>query len=203
MPIDEKKRKNKWAPRKSGKKTIVETLTLYYTAPQRRKPKLSSLQEKIRLRLISLHDMLLDGKPMREALKMHCENYQISNMQGYRDYRNCFALFGEVGKAEKEGVRHLVEQLAYETFKVAKEKQDVKGMAAALKIITDARRLNADDSELPDFKRLDPSLIVMALPDGQEERLQKMLAGGVVDFSASATEQPLVIEMEEVNEEEE
>jgi hypothetical protein len=199
----EPKRKNRWAPRKSGKKTIVEVLTLYYTAPQRRKPKLSVLQEKIRLRLVSLHDMMLDGKPMREALKMHCENYEISNMQGYRDYRHCMALFGEVGKAEKEGVRHLVEQMAFEAYNIAKQNGDVKGMNGALKIITDARRLNQEDSELPDFKRLAPSMIVMALPDGQEERLQKMLEGGVVDFSATAQEKPFVIEMEQVNEEEE
>jgi len=185
----------------ANKVTAAQAIREYYLQPRHR-PHLTDRQEEIRQRYLRMNALLLEGYSPTEACKMHAKVEDISNQQAWTDYRETIRLFGQIGKAEKEGMRRLLYEHSMRTYKKAAEQGDIKGMNSSIKNMWQLLGLDKEDSELPDFEKLQPSLVVLGLPEHQAARIEQLLGGGVVDFSGTA---PPVedIQYEEIDEEEE
>jgi len=189
--------KKKWT-RKGVK--VEQAIKEFYLEPRRR-PELTDKQREIHDRYLEMNAILLEGHAPSDAVKIHAKKHNITSRQAWNDYRGAVNLFGQIGKAEKEGMRRLLYEHSMKTYKKAAESNDVKGMNSAIKNMWQLLGLDKEDSDLPDFEKLQPSLVVLGLPEHQLNRIEQLLGGGVVDFSGTAPDIQ-DIQYEEVDEEE-
>lgn len=180
---------------------VDQAIREYYLEPRRR-PELTDKQEEIRQRYLRMNALLLEGHPPSDAVKIHAKENDITNRQAWNDYRGTVALFGQIGKAEKEGMRRLLYEHSMRIYKKASSAGDIKGMNSAINNMWKLLGLDKEDSDLPDFEKLQPSLVVLGLPEHQLDRIEQLLGSGVVDFSGTA---PNIedIQYEELDDEEE
>lgn len=101
----------------------------------------------------------------------------------YRDVRDCLKLFGDIFRSQKEGQRYMMYELGMRIFQAAAKEGDHRAMASAHNNMIRLLGLDRDDPDMPDFSKLQPSLIVTLLPKGMEDKIDQLLAGGVVNMN--------------------
>lgn len=185
-----------------NKPTSLDAIRAYYL-DTRGRAKLTAKQEEIRQRLVAAHGLLCRFHSPTRAIKKHKKRWDLSDVQAWRDVRQAISLFGDVQKAEKEGIRYIVFEYSIETFRQAKKAKDFKAMARAVDTMTKIMGLDKESPDLPDFEKLKPAMIVVGLPDDQVQRLDTILAAGAVDLSQGLPTAEEYLEYEEVGEEEE
>lgn len=136
---------------------------------------LSPAREAIRHRWHTVYLMKLDRKTDHEIVKGLMSMFKISQALAYKDIINASNLFGATHKANKELNRQISEQMALETYQIAKEKRDPKGMDSANKTYQKASGLDDDLTELPDFSKLEPNIYIVMLDPRTEKIIDKLL----------------------------
>lgn len=164
---------------------------------------LTPKQEEIRQRLVAAHGLLCRFHSPARATKKHAKRWNLSDVQAWRDVRDAISLFGDVQKAEKEGIRYIVFEYAVETFRQAKKNKDYKAMSRAVDTMSKVMGLDKESPDLPDFEKLKPSIIVVGLPENQVQRLDTILSAGAVNFSKELPTAEEYLEYEEIGAEEE
>lgn len=185
-----------------NKLTAIDAIRNFYL-DERGRITLTEQQETIRLRLVSAHGMMCSFKSPRLAQKKHQKRFELSDVQAWRDIRDAITLFGDVQKAEKEGMRYIILEYQIETFRMARDKKDLAVMERSAASMAKLLGLDKESADLPDFEKIKPAMIVLGLLPEQEKRLDTLMSGGVFNFSKN---QPPVfeeIEIEPTNDEEE
>jgi hypothetical protein len=140
--------------------TTMEKIRKYYLEGA----DLSPHQEKIRVRLEAAHALILDDHNTdKQAADIMSERFNIHFTQAYKDIANAKNLFGDLRKANKEGLRYMVTQWAVELFQMAKTAKDLKGMEKALERITKANNLDSEDQDIPDPSKIQPPVQLLSI----------------------------------------
>ena len=111
---------------------------------------LSDLEQKGQL--VAAHTWLTEGKSVEKTVAELCARYPIARATAYRRVRDATVLFGEVTRTHKEGIRHILYELAMGVFRKAMKAQDkfgnpdLKAANAAIKNMALLKGLDKEDS---------------------------------------------------------
>lgn len=155
----------------------------YLNITSKRPRELTPDQEHYRQRLVSVWTLLCRYHSDEQARKIHQKAFGIHEVTAYKDLRNAVDLFGDVRYTEKAGRRAILAEWCANTYQRAIEKGDVKSANRSIENMIKLLGLDGADADAPDFERLQPSLIVAALPEGMEQSIQAMLRGGAINLN--------------------
>ena len=122
-------------------------------------------------RIRAAYAMLLDVQSAFLITGKLMKQFEISQSQAFRDIRLTEMLFGAIRKGNKDFKRIRAEEMALETYRLARVQNNLKGMAAANRNYILATGCNIEDPDLPDFDKLEPSIYPIVL----DEEIRKML----------------------------
>lgn len=145
---------------------------------------LTEKQQALYERIKTAWSMLVKGDPRKRIAKNLCKLYEISEITAIRDIQSAIKLFGEISRADKEGMRHLLIIKAEKAYAMAKKDKDVKGMNDAIKNLIKITGVEREDPDLPDFSKLEQHNYIIIMPDDQRANLEKMIkAPGSIDLN--------------------
>ena len=113
---------------------------------------LSSADLEQKGQLVAAHSWLTQGKSVEKTVVLLCGRYSIHRSTAYRRVRDATALFGEVTRTHKEGVKHILYEMAMLVFRKALKSQDkfgnpdLKSANAAIKNMAILKGLDKEDS---------------------------------------------------------
>jgi hypothetical protein len=154
-------------------------------------------KEKVR-QVRAAYGLMLEVRSKFYIVGALIKEFQISQVSAYRIIKNTELLFGDLGKSNKEIKRQIAEEMAKEAYRIAKYKGETKEMISAARAYNEASGITRDDPEVIDFDKIQPSLIVMVLPEGMEQQLQQLLSAGLVNLNKFLPEETIDIEHEEL-----
>lgn len=160
--------------------SAFDAIRRHYKNPRH---KLSETHQRIHQRWISAYAKMKSGTSEGERIAIHMEEFGIERSEAYRDFARALNLFGDVQKAEKEGMRWVLYGFALEAYNLAKEAGSHKGMSSAVAQMTKLLGLDREDPDMPNFKDLESGHILIAVPKEIEDALKSMLKSGVMNFS--------------------
>lgn len=134
--------------------------------------------EKLR-RIRHVHAFLIGFHSTTQVTKKMRQLFGISQSQVFRDIAMTEALFGSIRQSNKEYNRLRSEQMAMETYRIARENRDTRGMAAANRNFNEATGINIDDPDLP-FEKLDPQPNIVVIPQEILGKMSAKLGTGIV-----------------------
>jgi len=140
-------------------------------------------QEVVRKRYLQVQSMLSKGSPTFEIVSVLEKDYKVSSAQAYRDIRNATNLYGDLRKAEKEGIRWILYDMVMEDYQDARGEGDRKAANAAMKNLITIAGVDREDPELPDFGKLQPPPIVLLFSEEMERQIAATEGKGVVDLT--------------------
>ena len=83
-----------------------------------------------------------------------------------------------IRKAEKEGLRWILYELGLWVLRKAKKDNNLKQYNAAMANLIKITGVDKEDVELPDFEKIQPSLVLAVLPEGLHDWVQNKLNQG-------------------------
>lgn len=165
---------------------------------KRREVHLTDIQKEYLEMVRSAYSMHLAVRSKKYIVGALQQQFDISMDKAYRIIRDCAEIFADVGKVDKEIHRHTAIEMAKKAYRVAKQSGNARDMVSATTALIKAAGLDRDEADLPDFEKLNPSLIINVLPEGMEDQIQQMLQGGAVNLNEIPT---VDTEYEEIEEE--
>jgi len=163
-----------------NKLTDLDVLRQFYSGVV---TELTEHQEEKRKRLLLTQSMMTKGQSTQKIIKVLRKDYGISDTQAWRDTKDAIKLYGDMRKAEKEGIRWIIYEMAAKGVRMAIKKGDLKAYNAAIKNLISITGVDKESADLPDFEKLQPSIIVAVLPEGMEEKMTKLLNKGSVNLN--------------------
>jgi hypothetical protein len=148
----------------------------------------------------AIYAKLMQVQPIvshKEILEFLTIEHEFNPRTAYRYIKEAQLIFGAFSKIDKNIHRQRAMEMALQAYKKAEEANKPREMAMAVKAYTEAGGLNREDPDLPDFSKLDASLVVVVLPEEQRSLIATLLQGGAVDLN-QLPNQTIDIEHEEV-----
>ena len=108
--------------------------------------------------LEAAHALLVQYHSLEQAAKIIGERYQVSRATAYRRCTEAIRLFGDVTRAYKDGIRHILYEMSMRVFQLAAAKKeadfsgkvqsapDLKAMNAAIKNMAVLKGLDKEDT---------------------------------------------------------
>lgn len=147
--------------------------------------------------LRAAYGMLLDVKPKKYVAGVLMMQFDVSQATCYRIIKDAEELFGDINKVNKAWSRHMAVEMAKECYDRARKRENTKDMISATKAFIEATGISLEDADMPDFEKLQPSLVVAVLPEGMEDDIRSLLRGGAVNLNTATVGE--YIEHEEVD----
>jgi hypothetical protein len=118
--------------------------------------KLTPKEEQIRERWDAAFSLLLNYHSTEQAANIMKSKYGISRAQAYRDVQNATRLFGDISKAHKEGIRHILYEYSMKVFQMAAncKPPDLDQMNKSITNMMKIKGLDKDDPDIPAFEHL-------------------------------------------------
>lgn len=136
------------------------------------------------LRMVrAVYGMLLDVKAKKYIVGALMQQFNISQNWAYTIIRETEILHGDINKVNKDMERHIAIEMAKEAYRKAKHFEDVREMINATKAYIVAAGLDKESIEIPDFSKMEPSLVIAVLPNNLEKKLLEQINKGVVDLN--------------------
>lgn len=157
---------------------------------------LTEHQEEKRRRLLSIISLMTKGKANSVILKHLQKDHGLSLAQSYRDIRDAVVVYGDLRKAEKEGIRWIQYDLALNVYRKAMKSEDWKAANQAQRNMIKITGIDREDPELPDFEKLKPSLNIVVIDQEIEDKVKALLQAGPVDLSTLHSQKPETIDVE-------
>lgn len=164
------------------KVTHLDAIRAYYE-DTRGHVELTPAQEEYRQRLSSAHALLLKKSQRHKVIKTQMKLFGISEKTANTDINNAIRLWGNINRADKEGMRYLLYEKAMRIFSIAEKSQDLGAMTATLTLSMKLLGLDRDEPEMPDFAKLSGHTYQIVIPEKVEKQITKMLGGGVLNLS--------------------
>lgn len=140
--------------------------------------------QKEKLREVRMaHAMLLDAMPNHVVSAKLVSQLKVSETKAWRVIKLTEQLFGSNRKANKDFKRQISENMALETYRMAKKAGNLVAMTAANARYNDANGLKIEDPDLPDFEKLQPSLNIIVINPDIESRVLELLSQGPLDLA--------------------
>ena len=100
------------------------------------------------------HALLTQYHSLEQAAKISGERWQLSRATAYRRCREALELFGDVTRAYKDGIRHILYEMSMRVFQLAAGRKnefkqpdpDLKAMNAAIKNMAMLKGLDKEDT---------------------------------------------------------
>jgi hypothetical protein len=174
--------------------STFDKIQAYYIDPELYP--LTDKVEEIRLRWVTVVQLLQKAYSKVKIANMLEKQYGISQAQAYIDIRNAENTFGNVMKTEKEAYRAMWLEWTKDYLKRARRDRDMKAEGKALDLLAKYGDLDADSLDF-NPEKLENVEIQINLPKGMHELFMKFINSGVVDLNDfNATE----IDYEDVSE---
>lgn len=164
------------------KPTDEQVILEYYSGERLEASMTEHQQEKLR-RIRLCVSMLLDAQPHFMIIGKMMKVCDISQGTAYRDLNLTRRLFGKILKSEKEMWRAMAVEMALSDRQAAIKVGDLKARNAATKNFITASGIENEDPDLPDFKKLQPSIIITLLPPGMDSKIDTLLQGGAINLN--------------------
>lgn len=163
-------------------KSTYQCLQIYFMKGARA-IELTPNQEETKKRISTIHAMLLDAQGSLQIVQQIMITFNVSEATAWNDLRMARKLFGDVNKADKDGQRALLYEMTLETWRMAKQEGDIKGMNAAKSNLIKLGGHDRDDPDRPEFDKLVPNVYPIILPPGLEQLFIQILSKPSVDIS--------------------
>lgn len=144
---------------------------------------LTAHQEDVRKRLLLVQSLMLEGRQTFEIISILEKDFHISNAQAFRDLKNATGIYGDMRKAEKEGIRWMLYDMAMQDYNKYKEDDNWKAAALARKDLIAIAGVDREDPDTPDFSKLQPPPIVLLFSEEMERQIERTKGEGVVDLT--------------------
>ena len=145
---------------------------------------LNGEQEVIYIRYQFAWANLCKGMSRQDVVLMLHKTYGVTERQAYQDVTDATDLFGDVSKATKEGIRNILYEYAVKAYQLAVNNKDVQGMNNAVKNLIKISGVDKEDADMPDFKRLEPSIYIQAMDERTQLIVQGMVEqSGTIDLT--------------------
>ncbi len=156
---------------------------------------LTDKENEIRERWQHAWILLCNGRSTEQVVNFICKiHHPIGRSQVYIDVKNCKKLFGEVGRASKEGERHILKEMGHKILQLAIRKGDLKAAAAQHMNLIKLGGLDNNDADLPDFSKLEQHFFTLNIPPEAMHLLKTMMNKGAVNLSEIRNEVAKTIE---------
>lgn len=176
---------------KNTRRTNLEVIQSYFRG-ELREVHLSDENKRYLKMYRHCYSMLLDVKSHKYIMRTLADEFELSERQSYRVLDDAKQIYSDVRKADKDINQHIAIEMAKKAFRRAKQSNSTRDMVEATKAFIKATGLDKDNVELPDFERLQPSLLVAVLPEGLKESIQDLLSEPAIDLNKA----PKTIEIE-------
>jgi hypothetical protein len=146
---------------------------------------LSEKEEKIRERWDAAWTLLLNYHSQEQAANILKTKYGYSRATAHRDVQNSIKLFGNAGKSNKEGIRHILYEYSMKVFQLAASMKppNLAEMNKAIKNMMDISGLLENDPDLPNFQDLEPHNYELNLPADLVKTLTILVQSGAINLS--------------------
>ena len=144
---------------------------------------LTEKDEEIRKRLESAFSMLCNHRGPMKVARLMVRIHGISEAQAFRDIKAASSLFGEVIPSEQKAQKHILYELAMDTYHLAKKTGNINQMNRAIANLADITGIKRDIPDLPDFSKFKPHDYTVGVPEEVLKMLEKLLNVGAVDVS--------------------
>ncbi|MEO0626895.1 MAG: hypothetical protein AAFY91_07880 [Bacteroidota bacterium] len=165
---------------RAGRKKYIDQIRRYFEGEIE---ELSAEEEEYLGRLRQIKALLVDARSSSYIYDLMMNEEGLTRTQIYKAKRDCVQLFGDLEKVNRDMSRHIAMEMALDAARMAKDAKDSKALTMATNAYVKAAGLHLDQSEVPDFDKLQPSLVVTALPEGQETMLIELLKQGAVKLN--------------------
>lgn len=160
--------------------TTFDKIQAFYIDPE--KYPLTDKVEEIRLRWVTVINLLQKAYSKVKIANMLEKQYGISQAQAYIDIRNSENTFGNVMRTEKEAYKSMWLEWTKDYLKRARQKGDMKAEGKALDLLAKYGDLDADSLDF-NPEKLENVEIQINLPKGMHELFMKFISSGVVDLN--------------------
>ena len=166
-----------------SRKAVLTAIKDYYLSGET--VTLTPAQEAVRDRMSFAYATLGKYKSITQVKDLLVREKGVSEAQAYRDINASINLFGDILKSSKEGHRYIVYEYAQKAFRIALDKEDVKGMNAAVANMTKLMGLDKIDPDMPDFGKLKQSVYALVLAPESQKQIDGLIstAQGSLDLS--------------------
>lgn len=143
---------------------------------------LTDFQKKMKERIKSAFTYMLNWRSRQQVAKLLIENFDISTATAYRDISMALRIYGDVNKADKEGMRFILIEYNHNLMQMAAKEKNLEVMG---KCIDRSMKLVDFDKEdnLVNLEKLANMDIEIKLSKSSEKALQGMMNQGVVDLN--------------------
>lgn len=146
----------------------------------------SDLPEELKKKYLILkevHGYRLRFKSKIKIVKLLQMIHPVSERQAYNYINETEYVFGKVGGVDKDYERQFLLTVALKNISLALKKKDNKAINSAIITYHMVAGLDKDDSNMPDFSKLEQHIYNITLPESQEKFLKKLLESGTVDLA--------------------
>ena len=144
---------------------------------------LTQHQQAVRDRLLQVQSLMLKGKPTFEIISVLTKDYNVSESQAYRDLRNATTLYGDLRKAEKEGIRRYLYDMFLEDYLAARADGDRKAMGTFQKNLISVSGVDREDPDTVDMSKIEVPPVIMIFGKEMEGKIADSQENGVLDLT--------------------
>lgn len=162
-----------------------------YLNGQLRREEMTFAEETYMEQMMKVYHLMTEGHPKKFIRITMQEQYHLTYSAQYALEKDTDRVFGAFNKINRAIEQHIAVEMAKTSYQMALEKQQVGNMIKAQQALVKA--IGDDPGETPDFEKIQPSLIVTALPEGMEQQIAYLLNQGHVNLNKAP-----IIEVEEI-----
>jgi len=162
-----------------------------YLNGQLRKDEMTFAEETYMEQMMKVYHLMTEGHPKTFIRRTIQELYHLTYAAQYSLERDTERVFGAYNKINRTIEQHIAVEMAKTAYQMALDKQQVSTMIKAQQALVKA--IGDDPGETPQFDKIQPSLIVTALPEGMEQQIINLLSQGHINLNKAP-----VIELEEI-----
>ncbi|MEL7118627.1 MAG: hypothetical protein AAFO07_04280 [Bacteroidota bacterium] len=111
------------------------------------------------------------------------KDFGLSQASAYRINRESKLVFADMVQINKAIERNLAVEMAKENYRIAKLRHSLKEMNRATMALIKAAGLDREDPDIPDFEKIQPSIIIASLPEDMEDAILSTLKQGAIDLN--------------------
>lgn len=167
---------------KGGRTSNMQIVREYYDG-KRSIDELSYEVEQYERAVRMAYGMHLEIKSQKYIVGSLMKNFNISQSMAYKVLKESKQIFADLVEINKAIERNLAIEMAKEAYRRAVLRDNTTDMINATKALIKAAGLDREDPDLPDFSKIQPSVIVPMLPEGMEDSILQMLQTGAVDLN--------------------
>lgn len=170
--------------RKKDSRTSIEVIKEYILDTKGR-VELSEINKAIYERLkFAWFQMTQQHYSRTQTVSIIEKHFGITERQAYIDVNEALSLFGDMSKVEKEAMRMIIYEAGMKTFQLAAAQKDPKAMATALKVVSKGLGLEREDTDPPDYSKLEQNIYVIQIDESQKKNIDKLLGqSGTIDLN--------------------